>query len=772
MRHIRLATRGSALALVQAHQVKASLEALGTREHPIVVDIVEVVTHGDQDRIHSLVSIGGKGLFVRRIEEVLLEHEADIAVHSAKDLPYRLAKGLTIAAVPQAADRRDLLIVPKDRPLVMAHPVIGTGSPRRICQMKKWLPQADFAENRGNITTRLRKLQEGQFDGIILAKAGVDRLQMDLSDYEVRAFAADEFIPAPCQGILAVECRQEDEELLSLLENINDAQTRKRFEIERCLFRKMQADCSVAIGVSADIADDNLTLHAMLNGTACKMQGAVEDYEELCERMAERLNQKNKGFVSLVGAGCGKDLITLQGCRAIADADVILYDDLMDAEVLKLAPKYAERLYVGKRSGQHSMKQEEINALLIQKAKEGGHIVRLKGGDSFVFGRGGEEALALSAEGIGYEVICGISSAIAVPEKLGIPVTHRGTARSFTVVTGHTAGGVGEDFEALAKLSGTLVFLMGLSNAAHIAAELMHFGKSGDTPCAILSNGYRRDEMRIDCTLATLGEAAKSAETPAIIVIGAVAAYHLQGQASQSKIVIMTGSPSFLKKEEDIFQRAGVKTFSYPSLEIVPHAENIPESFDNWDYLVFTSANGIRIFFEELRKRKTDVRSLARMKIAVIGQGCADALLQYGLCADFIPSEFVSDVFGRELAKQVETKKRPQRLLLLRAKEGAAALTDALLKHGISYDDIAVYETKACEAVQDLPQADYITFASASGVAAFFKHHDLPKSCKPIVIGPSTAAAFESCCTRAYLMPQEHTAKGMLRVILADDEAK
>ena len=287
MKTLKLATRAGKLALVQANHVKDLLAEQG-----VEAEIVKVSTKGDQDRKSSLRAIGGDGLFVRGIEQVLLAGEADIAVHSSKDLPYELADGLVIAGVPKAAAAEDLLLIPKDRPLDSVRaagrtPVIGTGSARRRHYYEKLEPDVTFAEIRGNITTRVEKLRRGDYDAIILARAGLDRIHFDLSDFEVRHFTAAEMVPSCCQGILAVECREADTEIREVLAKISDEKTRQRFDIERKLFRGMQADCSVAAAVHAQIGeagpsgDAALTLYALLGETESLHEGTCGEAESL-----------------------------------------------------------------------------------------------------------------------------------------------------------------------------------------------------------------------------------------------------------------------------------------------------------------------------------------------------------------------------------------------------------------------------------------------------------------------------------------------------------
>ncbi len=301
MRTLKLATRAGKLALVQANHVKDLLAEQGVK-----AEIIKVSTKGDQDRKSSLRAIGGDGLFVRGIEQVLLAGEADIAVHSSKDLPYELADGLVIAGVPKAAAAEDLLLIPKDKTLESVRaagrtPVIGTGSARRRHYYAKLDPDVTFEEIRGNITTRVEKLQRGDYDAIILARAGLDRIHFDLSDFEVRHFTAAEMVPSCCQGILAVECREADTEIREVLAKISDEKTRQRFDIERRLFRGMQADCSVAAAVHARIeeadpsgdprpsGDAALTLYALLGEAESLRKGTCAEAESLIAAALEDL---------------------------------------------------------------------------------------------------------------------------------------------------------------------------------------------------------------------------------------------------------------------------------------------------------------------------------------------------------------------------------------------------------------------------------------------------------------------------------------------------
>ena len=291
MRKIVLATRGSKLALAQAEQVKALIEAKGFE-----CELLIVKTKGDKDQNRPIHEIGGDGLFVREIEKALLDKSADIAVHSAKDLPYELAEGLLIAGVPKAASPADCLVSLKGDGTCTAEnrakKIIGTGSPRRICEFSEIDDEAEFKSIRGNIDTRLGKLDSGEYDSIILARAALDRLNIDLSPYDVYEFSSEDMIPAACQGIIAIECRSDDEEIVRILEGVSDLETKRRFDLERSVFCKLKADCKSALGVHAKIEGDSVTLMALKDERKVCVDGSFEDRQELSKLVLSMLTEE------------------------------------------------------------------------------------------------------------------------------------------------------------------------------------------------------------------------------------------------------------------------------------------------------------------------------------------------------------------------------------------------------------------------------------------------------------------------------------------------
>ncbi len=280
---LTIATRDSRLATVQAEIVRGKLKEAG-----ISAELLYVSSKGDRDRVSSLDVIGGDGLFVRKLEEEVCTGKADLAVHSAKDLPFELMEGLGVFSVPDAGDARDVLIMKKDR-----NPgnelLIGSSSQRRSLQYQNINPDVHFRNLRGNVTTRLKKLDSGEYDGIILAKAGIDRLDIGLQEYECRIFEPREMVPAACQGLLAAECRKDDGELISLLRSISVPGGMERMEAERYLFKSLGAKCSLPVGVYADIKGDEISISVFFNGVSIIKKGKTQDYRELSQSICEEL---------------------------------------------------------------------------------------------------------------------------------------------------------------------------------------------------------------------------------------------------------------------------------------------------------------------------------------------------------------------------------------------------------------------------------------------------------------------------------------------------
>lgn len=485
------------------------------------------------------------------------------------------------------------------------------------------------------------------------------------------------------------------------------------------------------------------------------------------------------GIVYLVGAGSGDpNLITLKGLRCIQQCDVVIYDRLANDKLLTYAKRNCKKLYAGKKSGSHSMKQEEINALIVTEAKKGNTVVRLKGGDPFVFGRGGEEILALQKEKISYEVVSGVTSAIAVPASAGIPVTHRQTSRSVTIITGNTAdeNTVGEDLATLAKLQGTLVFLMGLGNIEKICQGLLSHGKPKDTPCAVISEGTTENQLTLRATLANLAEDTKNSaiHSPAIIVIGDVCALDFSRTTKNPLDGIrigVTGTHNFTCKLAEKLESMGANVYSLAFSKVTPlESKDLDLAIMNikdYTWLAFTSTNGVNLFFNRLKILGVDIRSLFHMKFAVIGTGTESALKNHGLHADLMPKTFTAKALGAALLSTISKK---DKILIPRAAQGSVQLIAPFDPN--QYSDIKIYDITVdtqCDVPKDL---NYITFASASGVRNFFDilELELDSRTMPIAIGEVTAQALEMRNITNYIVADTYTADGIAQKII--DEVK
>ncbi|MCI6729573.1 MAG: uroporphyrinogen-III C-methyltransferase [Candidatus Faecousia sp.] len=440
------------------------------------------------------------------------------------------------------------------------------------------------------------------------------------------------------------------------------------------------------------------------------------------------------GFVTLVGAGPGDPgLLTLKGREALGEAQVVVFDRLVSQEILNLIPADAERIDVGKEASHHKVPQDQINRILLEKALEGKRVVRLKGGDPFLFGRGGEELELLREHGVPFAEVPGITSAIAAPAYGGIPVTHRDYCSSVHIITGHARAGkaLEIDFEALVRTGGTLVFLMGVSALPHITRGLLEAGMAPETPAAMVENGTTPMQRRLDATLATLTERAAEMgiHSPAVIVVGKVCALAegfcwLDRLPLRGKRILVTRPKERAGTLSRKLRALGAEVTEYPCIETVPILPNPPlerelEAISGYEWLCLTSPAGVRYLWEALERLGKDARALGGVKLAAIGSGTAGALAEHGLRADFVPPVYDAAHLGQGLGALATG-----RVLILRAREGSQALTQALEAAHVSYTDCPTYETvyenPHSEAlVKALDTFDFVTFTSASTVKGF-----------------------------------------------------
>lgn len=442
------------------------------------------------------------------------------------------------------------------------------------------------------------------------------------------------------------------------------------------------------------------------------------------------------GKVTLVGAGPGDPgLLTVKGLQALSQADVVVYDRLVSPAVLELIPPDARRIDVGKQASHHPVPQGQINEILLREALAGHQVVRLKGGDPFVFGRGGEELEVLAEGGAAFEEVPGVTSAIAAAAYGGIPVTHRDYASSLHIITGHAREGAALDidFEALVRVKGTLIFLMGVTAMPAIVRGLLAAGMDPATPAAMIENGTLPSQRRCDASLAELPEQAAKMGigSPALIVVGGVCALApelcwFDRLPLRGRRILVTRPKERAGTLSEKLRRAGAEVVEFPCIEIqpirpCPAMEAAVENISGYEWLAFTSPAGVEVFWNCLRGMGKDARALGPVKLAAIGSATAKALEHCGLTADLIPDIYDAAHLGDALAKCAAGK-----VLLLRAEMGSAALPEALERACVSYDDIPIYTTSyrhpcapALREELEKGKFDYVTFTSASTVKGF-----------------------------------------------------
>ena len=484
------------------------------------------------------------------------------------------------------------------------------------------------------------------------------------------------------------------------------------------------------------------------------------------------------GGVYLVVAGCGNfDLITLKGKNLLEKCDVVVYDSLIDEKLLDFVPEKAEKISVGKRAGKHSETQENINSILLHKAQEGKMVVRLKGGDPFVFGRGGEEIAWLKKYNVPYSVVPGISSSVACPELAGIPVTHRRVSRSFHVITGHTADDLlPENFKNYAHDNGTLVFLMGLKNISKITDGLLSNGKDPSTPCAVISNGGRKNQTVIRSSLDSIVSDVNENKihSPAVIVVGETAGYDFSSTIKlplENITVSITGTKRLTDKLMTELSELGATVKKVYSLKVKEFEDNF--EFDNalkeindYQVVVLTSMNGANIFLNRLKEDHIDIRKLSDIRFAVVGSGTAEVLENVGIFPDIVPEKYTVECLGNKL---VESLRADDRLLILRASQASPLLTKILSDNHINYKEIKTYDVEGDHKSSCNVKTDFLTFASASGVEEFFASGcSISEKTKVICIGEITACVLRKHGVSEYSVCETQNVQGIIDSILME----
>jgi len=497
------------------------------------------------------------------------------------------------------------------------------------------------------------------------------------------------------------------------------------------------------------------------------------------------------GRVYIIGAGPGDPgLMTVKGVKCLQEAEVVIYDHLINPGILDLAPENVRLVYAGKEGGKHTLSQDEINARLVAEARQGHVVARLKGGDPFIFGRGGEEAEELARVGIPFEIVPGVTSAISVPAYAGIPLTHRRYTATVAFVTGHEDPLKEQseiDWKALAGM-GTLVFLMGVRNLSRISASLIAQGKKPETPAALIRWGTTANQETLVGTLENIADLADAAgfAPPAILVVGEVVGLREELNWFETKPlfgrgIVVTRPESQADSLTALLQDAGARVISFPTIRIVP-----PESWDGLDqairrledyaWLIFTSANGVRFFLERLHAAGKDLRDLKGIRLCTIGPATAAALESRGLRVDLVPETYLSE----GVVAAFEQFAIPgQRILLPRAEKARDVIPEGLTNQGAVVDVVTAYRTvnsgrPGSELTELIAQGrvDVLTFTSPSTVTNFLEimgpdFLPLPEGIRVACIGPVTAAAAEKAGLPVDILQETYTVPGLVESLKA-----
>ena len=495
------------------------------------------------------------------------------------------------------------------------------------------------------------------------------------------------------------------------------------------------------------------------------------------------------GKVYIIGAGPGDaGLVTVKAVNCLRLADVVVYDNLVNEELLKYAPAKARFIYAGKKGGDHTLSQDAINGLLVQEAKAGNIVARLKGGDPFIFGRGGEEAEVLVEHDIPFEVVPGVTSAIAVPAYAGIPLTHRGLTSTVAFITGHedpTKDKSDIDWQALTGI-GTLVFLMGVKNIAQIVEALTAHGKSPATPAALIRQGTTPQQEIIAGTLDTIVELAQARKfsPPAILVVGLVVDLRdtlkwFEQKPLFGKGIVITRPERQADDLARLLVSEGAYAISFPTIKIVPPAswQELDEAIGKlttYDWLIFTSANGVLFFFERLLEKQKDIRELKGIKICCIGPATARQIEGKGIKVDLVPAQFIAEGILQSFAGM---DLKGKKILIPRAAKARDVLPEGLEKLGAGVDVVTTYQTvnsgrkkEELMAMISGNKVDVITFTSSSTVANFMEimgsDFKLPAHVNVACIGPVTAATAKKAGFKIDITREEYTMEGLVQSLI------
>ncbi|MEG0686840.1 MAG: hydroxymethylbilane synthase, partial [Erysipelotrichales bacterium] len=727
MKKIVIGARASNLAQIQANIIKDQLLELNNN---IEIEIVPLSTTGDQrmDINWKTSQESLKGLFTTELENSLLDCSIDIAVHSLKDMPTDFHHELCIAGYVNQEDERDALVSFKYDSIanLPKNAIIGTSALRRELQIKDLRDDFDVRVIRGNIETRLKKLENEEYDAIILAAAGLKR-----ANYEhliTHLFNDDEMISSAGQGILCLETRKNDKFILELIEQLKEENTTLKAKVERTFSQVFDGGCTTPMGCNATIFENRIMFKGMYYYEGVRYDGYVEGYTYEQEAIAYRLSNqiknqytKNKGKVYLVGSGPGNyELLTIKAQEKIANADCILYDRLISNEVLEKISDNCKLIYVGKDNHSKGLSQSLINEQMINAAFEHQNVVRLKSGDPFIFGRGFEEVQALKKYNIDFEVVPGVSSFIGASSYSGIPLTDRNHSSSIHIFSGHGKNNTDIlDYKTIAQLEGTLIFFMSIRNSKEIAQNLVNEGKALNTPVAFVENATTQDQRTIITSFDEIlnTDIMERIKSPAIIIVGDVVSLKEKGEwfNMDHKLTLLSTRES--KHFNSFEQQASDYNFNSLSAPQIEIAEIINDKLDldNYDIILFNSVNGVNTFLNQY-----GTYDFSKKIIGTVGTKTKVALNAHGINIDLMPK-----VYNMAMLLEETTKQYPSESILIIGStktkldlERWQRRLENKLELCITYDTASLFNDYV-NLVEQLNNSNVVCFFSSSGVESF-----------------------------------------------------
>lgn len=685
----KVGTRASKLALIQARQ---AMENLGSRLPFMRYEIIPFSSPGDRDRVSDL-RVSDGDFFTRDLDDAVLEGRIDLAIHSAKDVPEPVRDGLDWFWLPWRAEARDVLVLRENMSVAMlpSRPVAGISSERREAYVRQRFPRAERRPVRGSIEQRLRQLDDGRYDMLLMAAAALERLGWL---HRVTEWIPATVLPPPeGQGVLAITYRAGESRL-------------------------------------------------------------------------DRLRSMFVKTVRFVGAGAGDaGNLTLAGRRALERAEVCLYDALMDPRLLDFLPLFARRVAVGKRCGRHPLDQQRITAAILDEARRGRRVVRLKGGDAGLFGRLAEELEALDRCHLAYKVLPGVSSLNAATTGTGLLLTRRGVSRGFCVLTPRGAGGRVEPFDAGTRAALPVVFFMALRMATEVKQGLLAEGWSPETPAAVVLDAGSGKERVIRTPLADMPAAAAGAAPSAagLLIVGEICRYGAPSPAGalQGARVLLTCSEELLERAADAVTDAGGDPLRMPMVRLKAREEtrDVLRDIRRYDWLILTSPSAARCLFACLDDAGCDLRRLPR--IMTCGPGTAGVLRAARIIPDLTPRT----VFGTEgLLQAARAVLKPgQRVLRLRSQKAGPDLADGLAEIGARVTDCVLYVNEPLT-YDECPSCDAVFFASSSAVEYFVSQGfpDRIHGAVVVAIGAPTARELERNGLRATVIAEPATVEGAM----------